>query len=242
MQQAENVVSKAEFARRRNVTAGRVSQWISEGKIFGAALVGEGRSARINERLACAQLNRTLDVNQRYGNGLATRLDVPEEAARGPAGHASDGEAFVGTGDDDRPADLLSGATQPPADRSPAAPSVNDQIARERLIQLQRANREAERQAAIDAGQLTDANAVRQQIGREIAKLVSHFEGALANFATAIAAEFKVPQRDALHLLRAEYRKFRASAADEAAQAAELEPETVSFETDVAEDEDAAAA
>ncbi|TXL72547.1 YjbH domain-containing protein [Vineibacter terrae] len=218
-----DVISKAEFARRRNVSPGRVSQWISKGKIGGDALVGEGRSAQIREAVACAQLNRTLDVNQRYGNGLSTRLDLQAPPQL------------------DKPAPAVVG--------DPGAPpsnlyNVNDQIARERLIQLQRANREAERQEAIDAGRLTDANAVRQQVGREIAKLVSHFEGALANFATALAAEFKVPQRDVLHLLRAEYRKFRTEAAEAAQAAVDDEPETVTVSTDdpIADDDGTTAA
>ena len=45
-------ISKGEFARRRNVTPARVSQWLSEGKISGAAIVGEGRGALIDEEIA----------------------------------------------------------------------------------------------------------------------------------------------------------------------------------------------
>jgi hypothetical protein len=59
-----DVISKAEFARRRSVTPGRVSRWIGEGKIFGAALVGEGRSAQIRESVAVAQLRNKLDPMQ----------------------------------------------------------------------------------------------------------------------------------------------------------------------------------
>ena len=42
------IVSKSEFARLSNVSAARVSQWISEKKIYGEAIVGEGRDAKIN--------------------------------------------------------------------------------------------------------------------------------------------------------------------------------------------------
>lgn len=69
------IVSKGEFARRRNVSAARVSQWISEGKIHGPAIVGEGRSAQLDEEIACQQLEQRLDIDQRHsGNGLKTTL------------------------------------------------------------------------------------------------------------------------------------------------------------------------
>lgn len=82
------IVSKGEFARRRNVSAARVSQWIGEGKIHGAAIVGEGRSAQIDEELACQQLDQRLDIDQRHsGNGLKTTLltaAVPPAASDAP--------------------------------------------------------------------------------------------------------------------------------------------------------------
>lgn len=74
-------ISKGEFARRRNVTPARVSQWLSEGKISGAAIVGEGRAALIDEALACQQLDQKLDIDQRHsGNGLKTTLTVAPAA------------------------------------------------------------------------------------------------------------------------------------------------------------------
>lgn len=54
------------------MTPGRVSQWISEGKLSGDAIVGTGRSARIDESLACAQLEARLDASQREANGRRT--------------------------------------------------------------------------------------------------------------------------------------------------------------------------
>lgn len=78
------VVSKGQFAALRNVSPGRVSQWISEGKIKKSALVGEGRNARINVKAAVLQLRGSLDVSQAGGNGLATNLDL-QPAAPSPA-------------------------------------------------------------------------------------------------------------------------------------------------------------
>src|SRR5215813_1640879 len=56
------VVSKGQFATLRNVSPGRVSQWISEGKIKPDALVGEGRKAKINVAVATRQFRDSLDI------------------------------------------------------------------------------------------------------------------------------------------------------------------------------------
>lgn len=80
------IVTKAEFARRRNVSPSRVTQWITEGKISGEAIHGTGRAARIDDLLACQQLSERLDPDQRRANGLATILaasfPLDDQAAR----------------------------------------------------------------------------------------------------------------------------------------------------------------
>ena len=71
-----SAIRKSEFARLCNVSAPSVSQWISGGKIDGAAIVGEGRSAMIDLDLARAQVKERRAVNESYGlNGLNTKLD-----------------------------------------------------------------------------------------------------------------------------------------------------------------------
>ena len=71
-----SVVRKSDFAKMRNVSQGRVSQWIKAGQISGAAIIGEGRSAMIDSKLALVQLQERLSVNERFGlNGLNTNLD-----------------------------------------------------------------------------------------------------------------------------------------------------------------------
>ena len=65
-------VSKSQFAAMIGVSRGRVSQWLRAGKIDGAALIGEGRAARIDVDLARRQLDARLDLGQRLGaNGKA---------------------------------------------------------------------------------------------------------------------------------------------------------------------------
>lgn len=192
-------IRPAEFARRRNVSRARVSQWLKEGKISGAAFV----DGLIDEELACQQLNVKLDLDQRLsGNGLGTRLDL--DTPPPPPGQSS-----------------LS---------LPLALTVESQIAQERLESLQRANRKAALEEIIELGQLVDAAAARQQVGREVSQLLVRFEGALGGLANDLAAQFKLPARDVQHFLKGKWREIRAGAALEARERAEPMPETVGFD------------
>ncbi len=70
----DTVMSKGDFAALCNVKPSRLSHWIAEGRIFGSAIVGEGRTARIRVEEAQKQLRRTLDPNQMTANGSSTNL------------------------------------------------------------------------------------------------------------------------------------------------------------------------
>ena len=69
-------VTKGQLAAIAGVSPGRVSQWISEGKIHGEALIGEGRAAQINLDIAQSQLGLTLDFDQRQAQSLAKQQPV----------------------------------------------------------------------------------------------------------------------------------------------------------------------
>lgn len=226
-----DVVSKGEFARRRNVDPSRVSQWIANRQIDGDAIVGEGRFAQIRESVAVEQLRRRLDQSQMVGNGLTTRLapavELPLPAPPPPPPIAAPPGASAGSAD--------AGAGDVPA------LSVEDRIKAQRLQQLERENRAALRAEAIEAGRLTDAADARQAAGRQVAQLVTIVEGALSDMATALAAEFKLPQRDVVHLLRKEFRKVRATIAADLRKRAAGMPELVELvERAVDADQDAA--
>ena len=182
------VVSKGQFAALRNVSPGRVSQWISEGKIKPDALVGDGRNAKINVAMATQQLRDSLDVGQLTGNGVGTRLDLPLPVQPVPA------------------------PAKEPAP-SPAGDPIADAIKQERLDQLRRANRREAEEEAARSGKYTDAAEAARQMGVIATKMMAVMEGSLAELATAVSARFEIPQRDVLHLLRSEFRKVRATAA-----------------------------
>lgn len=197
-------VSKSEFARRRNVSPARVTQWIAAGQISGAALVGEGRGAQIVEELAVEQLRRTRDIDQAHSmNGLGTNLELGEAP---PV------------------------VTDPAAPPLPIGNTVESQIAAQRLEELQRRNRRAAIEETQALGELVSAAAARAQAAREIRQVVTRFEGALGDLANAIAAEFKVTPRDVLHLLRGKFREIRRAGALEARERAEPMQERVGHE------------
>ena len=185
------IVSKGRFAELRNVSPGRVSQWISEGKIKQSALVGEGRNAKIDVAIATLQLRDTLDIGQRTGNGLDTRLDLPAPAPTPPV------------------PSMPTVAAPTPAATDPIA----DQIKQEKLDQIRRANRRQAEEEAARSGKYTDTAETVRQMGSIASQLMNVVEGSLTELATAISAKFEIPQRDVLHLLRAEFRKVRSSGA-----------------------------
>jgi hypothetical protein len=68
------------------VSPSRLSHWLRDGKIDGAAVVGSGYSARINADLARRQLDARLDLSQRLGaNGKALFADTGAASASPPS-------------------------------------------------------------------------------------------------------------------------------------------------------------
>lgn len=201
---------KGEFARRINVTPARISQLIAEGKLSGAALVGEGREQRVVVAEAIRQIRATRDPSQGYGlNGITTRLDdpTPSPAASSPASLAA-----------------------APASASPIAPvapgdSIEERIKAEKLRQAELTTQRLEREDALSNGLYMRASDAADEASRIAAGMLKIFEGALPDFAGAIAGRFALAPRDVLHELRTEFRRVRERASRDEAAAADSEPE-----------------
>lgn len=242
----EPSIAKGKFAALIGVSPGRVSQYIAKGKIRGQALDGEGRAAKIRPYTAAKQLKVSLDITQRIANGLDTRLDLqaPGQPVTPPPVPSAPAQPDAGGEPGQAPSHTQATGTgaQPASPPVPPAPTalVNDldeQIKRERLDQVRRLNRKAAEEEAARAGSLTDTEAAARQMGRLAAQLVTVFEGALSDFANALASKFEVPSRDALHVLRLEMRKVRTSAATTLKRNAETLPATVEYEIEGADEE-----
>ena len=187
------LVKKSEFAALRGVSAARVSQWLSEGKIDESALVGHGQRALIDADLATAQLRERLDVNGRFGpKGLSTNLDLASDQLRLPLGD-----------------------------------SVEAQIKAEKLRHAQLMTSRLEEEDRQRRGLYIEAKAARNEMARLAADLLGSFEGSLTDLSAALAAQFRVPARDVLHVLRKEFRRIRERLAAAHAAKAAAEPRTV---------------
>lgn len=195
----QHAVSKGEFATIIGVLPGRVSQYLIQGKITAAALVGSGRNAKIDVERAKADLRLTLDVSQLLGNGSDTNLDAGGSSV--PAGSAMPSP----------------GAGQPSAYEPRGA---DYEIKQEKLAQIKRVNRNAAIEDAKNAGLLTETAAAKNEMTRAVAALVEMFEGSLIDMATDIAAAFELLQRDVKHILRKRFRTFRETASKQMAMKA----------------------
>lgn len=191
MAEATLTLPKGEFAKHIGVSAGRVSQMISEGKISPDAIDGEGRSARIKVELAKAQIRERMDVGQRFGNGLGTNLENSEKSPTLTAGGATLGD------------------------------SVDAQIKREKLKEIEARNRKAAQAELLDRGVYMRTDDVALAVGAMAGQMIAVFEGSLSDLAKAICAAFELPNRDVLHLLRSEFTAIRTRAANAADKASE---------------------
>lgn len=202
----EGTVTKGEFADLIGVSAGRVSQYLSEGKITPAALIGSGRSARIHVERAKTDLKLKLDISQRLGNGINTRLDTQSK----PSSPLFEQQASVPASQD---VDLRK--------------DPDHQIKMQKLEQLLRANRNGSIAEARERGQLIDTNESRAELAKIAVMMLQIFEGALTDFAAVISSDFKLPQRDIVHLLRKEFRNVREKTSLAMQKQAVQMPETV---------------
>lgn len=200
-----DLISKSEFATLCNVSAGRVSQWIKEGKITGEAIVGAGQRARIRRSIAQAQLQSRLDTNQRFGlNGLSTRLaPTPSPTTIAPA------------------------APQPALTLVDPANNIDDRIKAERLRQSEMTSREMAEKEAARRGLYVLASDVQKQMNTLGDQMMAQFNGAMNDLANALAAEFNLVPRDVLHALRTTYRAIRTKQAAALGREAENLPETI---------------
>jgi len=188
-----NTVTKGKFARMVNLSPGRVSQMISEGKISDC-LVGEGREQRIDADKAIEKLKLRRNPGQALGNGAKAQLTAPAPAAA-PA------------------------APAPPSESD----DISLKLQRAKLEEAEFRNRKLREEALARAGTYVLAEDVKAETARLASRLLQLFETGLMDVATEIASTFKLPQRDVLHMLKTKIRDVRTNVSAElAAEAAGL--------------------
>lgn len=195
-------MSKGDFAVHIGVSPGRISQYISEGKISLAALDGQGRAARIRTAIAMAELRKTLDPAQRFGaNGAAAITPAPQIAAAAPS-------------------------------PGPAAPAgtvdpVVDELAQERLKQQRLKTAREQRDEDLSVGRYMLTDEARREASRAVTEAFKVMDQAIQEMAKTMAADFGVSQRDALLALHRVMRETRAKQAAAFREIAAALPDTV---------------
>lgn len=197
------IASKSEFARIIGVTPQRICQLISEGKITPAEMIGEGRSAKIHVEKARNALKLRLHAGQRNGNGLNTQLYAVETPAAAPAAEVQ-----------------VPAEPQPTARSSSAVDEIDLGLKRAKLEEAALRNERLQEERKARAGTYVLAEHVRTETSKLASLILQMFEAGMAEIATEMAATYKLPQRDVIHMMRKRYRDVRtkvsAKLADEA--------------------------
>lgn len=199
----DETVSKGKFASIIGVSPARVSQYLKEGKISRAAIVGDGRSARIRIEQAKHDLRTYLDVGQRFGNGLDTRLEPNGNRDRSPP-YSEHRRSLI--------------------EVEPAI-GIDREIKEQKLEQIRRANRNAAIADAVSRGTLMKTEDARKAMGRIAGEMLVAMEVKLPEVADSLASRFKIPQRDVLHVLRSSFRELRARMSEDFRAKASEHPE-----------------
>lgn len=237
MQPEHQHMSQAQFARTCGVSRAAVSQWKSKDILRDDAFTKPGKTGKIIYAVAVEQVRRNRDIGQSLGNGIATRTTTNDAAQVQPAasppatGHQPSLPMQEAPQAEPVPSEVPEPASPTAA---PKPDTVEDQLKRAKLEEQLRRNRLQASEEALRQGKLMDADDAREQMTRIAGMMLQIFEGALPDLAAAVAAQFDVPQRDVLHLLRAEFKKVRKTAAmKERARANDVEKEaTTSVELD----------
>lgn len=207
MQPAQEHQTQADFARHMGVSRAAVSQWKSRDILRDDAFTHPGKKGKVVVSVAVEQVRRNRDIGQALGNGIETRTSTDAApSAEMPA-------------EEVQPALPVEDAVPVQSEPTAAAPvkpkvdTVEDQLKRAKLEQQLRTNRIQASEEALRQGMLVAADDAREQMTRVASMMLQIFEGSLPDLGAAISAQFDIPQRDVLHLLRAEFKKVRATAA-----------------------------
>lgn len=196
----QEIVTKAEYAAMHRRTPGAVSHWVKEGKLFGAALVGEGRNARIR----VAEANRQLGLTLHPGQQMAQRRPVGTSAGE----------------DDELPFEA------PSRPRGLPTPE-DDQAARYQRARAEKAELEAaelRHKAQERAGHWIVAEDARREFAQQLGQMVRQIESWLPEVGLILAGEHGGDHKQYTTTLRASFRNLREKIAQDARREAQAAP------------------
>jgi hypothetical protein len=191
------MLKASELAEALELTPGRISQLVSEGKLDGA-FSGAGRDRRFDLIKSAELLGRRLDIGQRLGNGARSERARQEILAAG------------------------AGGAQPPSDMTPAAASGASAAAPTSLSDYERARtekaqEEARRMRRLNAeaeGMFVLADEVARQVRRQIGQEVSEVATYIRDTSRVLADRFDVDARAVRQVMLDQWRAHRGVRAD----------------------------
>ncbi len=178
-------------------------------------VVSKGELARLL-RVTPGRVSQWLAEGKIHGPaivGLGRNARIDLEAAKSQLRLSLDVGQRFGNGAE---TDLRPGIAAAPAP-APLADPVEDRLRREKLREIEFRNRAAAEQELARRGAYVRADQSKAAMGSALREMLTVFEGALTDLASAIAARFEIPQRDVLHLMKTEFRPVRQRAAEAAA-------------------------
>lgn len=173
-----NSYTATQLASELNLTKGRISQFVSAGKLDGC-FVGVGRARRFDLAKVAEALGRTLDQGQMMGNGSTTQEKIDE----------------------------ISAVDKPKPDRKKGAGATKltdadtDRYKLARTLKAEEEARSMRRKNLQEEGNYVLASEVALQTGRLMAQEIAEFEGVLRDGARRIADELGVDFKTARSIL-----------------------------------------
>jgi hypothetical protein len=197
------IETKGQFARRKNRRPSAVSNWIANGKITPAALIGKGNAAKVWVERAEADLLASLDPSQQFSREFAANTRTS----------------------------ILPLSNAPPTDLDPSSSArvpatygaVSDReidMARRCKADANRAEHEAEaarRKLLIDEGRYIVAEDAAREWARALTKLISEIESFMSTtLARQLAERHGLDWKVLTVEMREAFRTFRGGLSDDA--------------------------
>jgi hypothetical protein len=199
------LLSTTDLAKMLQVSTGRVSQYVSEGKLEGC-YTGAGRQRRFDLSKCADALGRRLDQGQMLGNGSKTKAAIHTVRSGG------DGDEYPAAAPKQR------------AD-APLRPNDPDLYELARTQKVTEEARRARRQNELDEGSFVLASEAARQTARIVAQEIAAFETMLRESARKIAdtqgVDYKIVRKILLDTWRS-HRTVRSEALAEDAGAAPM--------------------